>query len=583
MTISRCLIAEAGSGSAVEGADASELLIECSNVFDNYGDFVGAILGADLTLGNRSENPLLCGDEDDPGALAANSPCLDDNGPCGRIGADRGVCDPIVLPRLEVRPDGSGDAPTIQAAIDAIPAGGEIVLGDGVYAGEGNRDLDLAGKAILIRSESGDPASCVIDAGVPDCAPPHQPHRGFGFSSGEASGSQVRGITVMNGCQPIEGGGGVLCEGEVFPRLVNCVIENSRSAHACDGAPGAGINCTDGARIHLQGTAVRRCVAYGAGGGLYCVDGAVIEDCIFEENGAVACGFGVERGGGFLLLHSEVHRTLVRANRAGWGGGGYVSSTRLVDCTVVENVAEPHESWGLGGGLFLSGTDCELVGTTIVGNAARDALKGSVGEGGGVYVQGAMFTRCLFWENCIDDGVGSAMLVTDTVFVNCSILDPGRVEGTVVLDGLSGALDPQFCEEVGCAVENSYEVHASSPTLPAHSPCGQRIGAVEEGCGVVGLEATSQPPAVAWIRAHPNPFGVLVQLRIRDLPTPVPDEALTVDLFDVEGRRVARVQLDAGGVGLWDGTTRAGAAAPPGVYFARHALGGSVARIVRSR
>lgn len=63
-----------------------------------------------------------------------------------------------------VNPDGTGDAPTIQAAIDSLAWSGDIIeLTDGVYTGVGNRDLYTSGRSLLIRSQSGNPANCVID------------------------------------------------------------------------------------------------------------------------------------------------------------------------------------------------------------------------------------------------------------------------------------------------------------------------------------------------------------------------------------------------------------------------------------
>ena len=64
---------------------------------------------------------------------------------------------------LVVAPDGSGDYPTIQAAVDASSEGDEIVLENGVYRGEGNRDVLIVEHALVVRSASGDPRDCVID------------------------------------------------------------------------------------------------------------------------------------------------------------------------------------------------------------------------------------------------------------------------------------------------------------------------------------------------------------------------------------------------------------------------------------
>jgi hypothetical protein len=60
-----------------------------------------------------------------------------------------------------IEPDGSGDFPTIQAAINASSDGDIIELADGTFTGAGNRDVDVAGRAVTVRSQSGDPETCV--------------------------------------------------------------------------------------------------------------------------------------------------------------------------------------------------------------------------------------------------------------------------------------------------------------------------------------------------------------------------------------------------------------------------------------
>jgi len=49
---------------------------------------------------------------------------------------------PSVATVYEVRPDGFGDFPTIQAAIEGAVDGDVIELTNGVFLGEGNRDVD---------------------------------------------------------------------------------------------------------------------------------------------------------------------------------------------------------------------------------------------------------------------------------------------------------------------------------------------------------------------------------------------------------------------------------------------------------
>jgi hypothetical protein len=89
-----------------------------------------------------------------------------------------------------VNTDGTGDAPTIQAAIDLSSNGDTIIVSDGLYSGDGNINLNFQGKAILLRSENG-PADCIIDC--------QHEGRGLIFENSEDNSSIVDGFTIRNG------------------------------------------------------------------------------------------------------------------------------------------------------------------------------------------------------------------------------------------------------------------------------------------------------------------------------------------------------------------------------------------------
>jgi len=93
-----------------------------------------------------------------------------------------------------VEPDGSGDFPTIQAAINGATHGDVIVLGDGVFTGSGNHSLTFGGRRITVRSGSDDPEACVLDlqGSLTNSV------RAFTFTA-EGPESVVRGITIANG------------------------------------------------------------------------------------------------------------------------------------------------------------------------------------------------------------------------------------------------------------------------------------------------------------------------------------------------------------------------------------------------
>ncbi len=93
----------------------------------------------------------------------------------------------VLLPTAPVRaatwtvyPDGSGDAPTIAAAIDSLSTGDVIELGDGVFTGDGNRDLYNMEKGFVLRSQSNNPEACIIDCQGSAA----EPHWGISFSGG---------------------------------------------------------------------------------------------------------------------------------------------------------------------------------------------------------------------------------------------------------------------------------------------------------------------------------------------------------------------------------------------------------------
>ena len=62
-----------------------------------------------------------------------------------------------------VNPEGTGDFPTIQAAVDAASDGDLIELADGTFTGDGNRDIDY----LTIIDEAGRPVESARLARVP--------------------------------------------------------------------------------------------------------------------------------------------------------------------------------------------------------------------------------------------------------------------------------------------------------------------------------------------------------------------------------------------------------------------------------
>jgi hypothetical protein len=135
---------------------------------------------------------------------------------------------------------------TIQSAIDAADPGDMIVLADGTYTGEGNRDIAVPAQSIRIRSENG-PQGCIIECGAAEAAR----YAGFTITDPETD-LLCEGLTLRHA------GYGVLAWSSRV-RLVNCSVLDC--TYGCD-AKGCQL-VIDACRFTDGGTAIEAegCVA----------------------------------------------------------------------------------------------------------------------------------------------------------------------------------------------------------------------------------------------------------------------------------------------------------------------------------
>jgi hypothetical protein len=182
-------------------------------------------------------------------------------------------------PCIILTPDGTGDYPSIQAAIQAAADGQTIKLRDGMYTGDGNRDVGFQGKAVTVCSQSRDPQTCIIDTQ----GNPLVEHRGFLFVSGEGADSRLENLWIRGGWAE-DGGGAVACYVS-SPTIEGCVIEGNTALY------GAGIGC------YYSSPTVTNCTIYGNKGGGVAIAGAgpSMENTIITANTdtfAVVCTEG---------------------------------------------------------------------------------------------------------------------------------------------------------------------------------------------------------------------------------------------------------------------------------------------------
>ena len=374
-----------------------------------------------------------------------------------------------------VRPDGTGDYPTIQTAIDAAVDGDVIELTDGTFAGDGNRDVDYLGKAVTVRSQNG-PEACIVNCEGSET----DPHRGFHFHLSEGPGSVLQGVTITGGWIDLVGGG-VQCEGPTAVVITGCV---------------------------LTGNTARR------GGGIGCRDGSAptIENCVFEENDASWSGGGLYA----VSATPTVTDCVFHANHANHGAGMYLYGNAdpiLTDCVFTDNSAD-HSTGGLHCEHFVRPTlhNCTFSGNTSMYQGCAMGIS---------IVSSPTLYNCTFWGN---GGTSPVPAIAngeecESVFENTIIA--GTVEGMALrlYDGLGSATlrccdiygneggdwvdhiadqlgidgniceDPLFCDPA----TGDFTLQETSPCAPSSPPnveCDQ-IGAWPIGCGGTPVTATT--------------------------------------------------------------------------------------------
>ncbi len=246
-------------------------ILTCSDLYGNLENWSTIIVDQLGQSGNIEANPMFCNPLFGDLHLHMISPCASDNsGSCGQIGALAVACGTGAGSYL-IKPDGTGDYPTIQDAINAAAEGDTIVLDSGTFTGTGNRDLDYLGKAIVVRGLSGDPALSVIDCQGSSS----EPHRGFYFHSAETPASILQDLTITN-ADVAGDGAGILCESS--PAITNCVFFQNHADR------GAGIFAHGGSPVVSGCKFVENEGRSRAGGMALLASQAAITDCLFTRN-----------------------------------------------------------------------------------------------------------------------------------------------------------------------------------------------------------------------------------------------------------------------------------------------------------
>lgn len=422
-----------------------------------------------------------------------------------------------------VDPDGTGDFPTIQAAVNAVHNGDIIELTDGTFAGDGNRDIEYLGKAITVRSQSRNPETCVIDCeGSED-----DPHRGFIFSNHEGAASVLEGITITR-AHARGNGGGILCD-NAEPTVANIVISE---CFACNGG-GAALETTEG----------------------WPAWGATFVNCVFAGN---SCD-GPHCWGGGVLVH----------------GLDAPSNPTFINCTFTDNWA------GVGGGMICSDT---WQGSPIVSHCTFSGNHASTCSGiCSIWLHPPMILE----NTIIAFGTGGAAFESSGLEIPtltcCDIHGNqggdwvGNIEDQHGVDG-NISLHPLFC-----APENGdFTLAENSPCAPFSPPNAEcdLIGAWPVGCGPMAAGETGYAPLRLQLgQGMPNPFATRTAITY-DLPPALSGQHVVLRIYDLAGRLVRSLvsapQTAGARSARWDGTDSLRRPVAAGVYLCRLAVGDQV-------
>jgi len=375
---------------------------------------------------------------------------------------------------------------TIQAGIDAAINYDTVLVSDGIYTGDGNRDIDFGGKAVVLISENG-PEVTIIDSEGDSL----NPHRGFNFHNSEDFTTVVQGFTIKGGFYYIDDitmtyGGGMLCESS-SPTVANCIIrENfamSGGGGSCQLSSPRFINCTFAANH-----------AKWRGGGLHCSESSpVLTNCTFYADSS---GHG---GGGIYLLDSSSPTitgcTFTENNCYSGGSGGAIYSWGYCSPTVENCLFSKNVSWSSNAMICCSSSSPSLTNCTFFD--------------GGIH---CCYSSSPVLENCII-AYGSGKAVSCYVdghqpcYPTLSCCDLfGNVGGDWVgcISGQGGnngnfSLDPMFCDTAA----GDFHISSLSPCAPPLNSCGVLIGVFDVGCG--------QPARVWYVEADGSGDALTIQ------------------------------------------------------------------------
>lgn len=360
---------------------------------------------------------------------------------------------PASAATITVRPDGTGDYPTIQAAMDAASDGDVVLLTAGTFTGPGNTEVFFnppSGGGLTIRSESGAAATTIDATG-----------KTFGIypsNGGPGAWAQIEGITITGAGDGVKSTAPqLLVKDCVFTGCTNQALYAAGLQITIEDCSVVGNNHGIVVQPDPGGTAwVRRNRAVGNTYNGINTGGS--GDCIIEDN--FICSNTQSWNGGGLYCASQGAGTVIRYNTichnaTDYNGGGMYVRSNINTTHVHNNTVVHNESRNGGPAVFVDGT--AIVETSIIA--------WTTGGAGLTATSSTTVANCDIYGNDGGDGLGGG---TDL--------------------GGNVSEDPLFC---GIPGSENYFLTTVSGCAPTNHSSGLLVGAWPVGCGTTETHETS--------------------------------------------------------------------------------------------
>jgi len=391
---------------------------------------------------------------------------------------------------ITVRQDASGDFTTLTAAIAAAVAHDSISVGPGTYAETATLIVSLP---LTIFSTDGRDVTLVDGQSI---------RRILEVSS---MGVRLQGLSFVRGRgqgAPIAAAGAALFVSGSQVTMQDCLFRDNTGDWA------GGIYVTDSSLGNSTSLTADDCVfehntTSQTAGAVYVVNGAKgnFSRCTFRDNSA-----GI-KGGALHIIRAigNFDHCLFQGNRSGDIAGAIFyesSSGETRSCTFND-----HTSPGAFAGTIL----IQLSAGT---NITRNVFAGDTDGAAIYYFEGTDAHSCnVFWNNA-DGAVGGDGLAADEVVA-----------------------DPLFCD----AAMGDFTLSDNSPGAPAHSACGDAIGAFPVGCSL----PLPGVPHIASIADVPGDNGRQVRIRWQRSSYDARNQPTTITGYGVYRREPANAAAAA--------------------------------------